>query len=335
MSNSWFVLARRPGGPEVMEPVRVQSPMPRHDEARVRLTAIGVNIIDTLSRSGVYPFRDAPNVASDSFPRRLGIEGSGIIEAIGSGVTGLSVGERVGIVTRTPGTYATHVVTKADALFPLPTTLDNASAAAVLLKGLTTWMLVERCAKVEAGQVVLVQAAAGGTGSLLVQWLKAVGATVIAHTSSEQKAQAARESGADESLTCALEDLPAAIRLLTNGKGVAAAFDGVGADTWTASIQSIARRGIMVSFGNASGPVQPFSPIDLLHAGSLFLTRPTIYDYIDSAESRGKAAKRLFDLIAQGFVKAEIGQIYNLSDVATAHRKLENRSTLGSTVLIP
>jgi NADPH2:quinone reductase len=204
-----------------------------------------------------------------------------------------------------------------------------------MLKGCTAEYLIERCARVQAGQTVLVHAAAGGVGSILVPWLKAIGATVIAHTGSPAKAEIARDLGADHSLSCPMETLPEEVRALTGGFGVPVVLDGVGAASWTASLGSVARRGLLVSYGNASGPVPPFSALDLLHAGSVFVTRPTLADYARTPEEMRASAARLFEMIGSGVVRVQIGARFPLCDAADAHRAIESRATTGSTVLIP
>jgi NADPH2:quinone reductase len=257
------------------------------------------------------------------------------VEVTGEGVDPALAGQRVGYIAGKPGSYATHSVVPADRLYPLPETISAEDAAAVLLKGLTCWMLVERCAKVQQGQTVLVHAAAGGVGSILVPWLKAIGAVVIAHAGSREKADLARAAGADHALNDSFETLSDAVRGLTGERGANVVFDGVGAASWTASLASVARRGTLVTYGNASGPVPPVSPLDLLRAGSIFLTRPSMFDYLVEEADRRAAGKRLFDLIADGVVQPRIGQRFALADVAEAHRALESRGTVGSTILIP
>jgi NADPH2:quinone reductase len=324
--DAWRIIARQPGGPEVLEREAFAMPTPGPGEVRVRNTAIGVNYIDTYHRSGLYP---APA------PIAIGSEAAGIVEAVGHGVEGVSLGQRVAYLPPKAGTYATHSLTSAERLYALPGAVDDATAAASLLKGLTAWMLVERCARVEAGQWVLVHAAAGGVGSIAVQWLKAIGARVIAHAGTEAKAAKAMALGADHALTCPFDALADAVRERTEGRGVDTVFDGVGATSWAASLASLARRGLLVSYGNASGPVPPVAPLVLSRAGSLFLTRPTLYDYLDTADARATGGKRLFALLGAGMVKVEIGQRFALADAAEAHRALESRQTTGSTILIP
>ena len=324
--DAWRIVVRRTGGPETLEREAIVLPDPGPGEARVRITAIGVNFIDTYHRAGLYPL---------GLPTGLGTEAAGMIEAVGDGVQGLSIGQRVAWFPAGPGTYATHAITPADRLIPLPDTIDDETAAAALLKGMTAWMLVGPCAKVAPGQSILIHSAAGGVGSLAVQWVKAVGGHAIAHAGNDAKAAKALALGAEHALSCPFEELPAKVRAVTGGRGVDAVFDGVGKASWAASLGSLAKRGLMVSYGNASGPVPPVAPLDLTRAGSVFLTRPTMYDYVDTAEARAQAANRLFDMIAGGKLTVEIGQRFALADVAQAHRALESRATTGSTILLP
>lgn len=325
-AGAWRIVAREAGGPEVLAREDMALPEPGPGEVRVRHTAIGVNYIDTYHRSGLY---------SRPFPTGLGAEGAGVVEALGPGVETIRPGQRIAYLPSAPGTYASHGIARLESLYPVPDTVDDATAAAILLKGLTAWVLVERCAKIQPGDAVLVHAAAGGVGSLLVQWLKAVGATVFAHAGSDAKAAAARKLGADHVFSCPLEALADAVRESNGGAGVACVFDGVGQASWDASLASLARRGLMVSYGNASGPVPPVAPLELLRRGSLFLTRPSLYDYIDTPEARATAGERLFGMVQSGAVKVEIGQRFALAEAADAHRALEARKTTGSTILVP
>lgn len=325
MSDAWRLIVRQPGGAEAIEREVIRLPDPGPGELRIRNQVVGVNFIDIYYRTGLYP---AP------LPILMGSEGAGIVEAVGEGVADFAPGDRVAYFAKR-GSYATHVVTDAVRSFRLPDTLDAETAAAALLKGLTAWALVERCARVEPGQSVLVHAAAGGVGSILVQWLKAIGAHVIAHSGSAEKAALATRLGADVSLHGGFADLAEAVRDATAGHGVRAVLDGVGKDSWDASLASVAKRGIIVSYGNASGPVPPVAPLALGRAGSVFLTRPTVYDWIELPADRAHAWSRLTEMLASGAVKIEIGQRYPLADAAEAHRALESRKTLGATILLP
>ncbi len=325
-STGWRVVVREHGGPEVIDREEFDLAAPGTGEIRLRITAIGVNYIDTYHRSGLYP---------STLPIGLGVEAAGVVEAIGADVEGWRTGDRVACLVEKPGTYATHLLVEADRLFALPDSISDELAAAILMKGLTAWMLIERCAKVQPGQTVLVHSAAGGVGSLLVPWLKNIDANVIAHAGSFEKARAAIRRGADHALFCPFKLLAEQVHALTDGKGADVVLDGVGAASWSASLAAIARRGMLVSYGNASGPAPAVTPLELLKAGSIFLTRPTMYHYIDTAESRAEGARRLFELVAAGALKLEAGRSFPLAEAADAHRALESRRTMGSTILTP
>ena len=272
MSDDYRIVIRRAGGPEVLERETVRTVEPGPGEVRIRHHAIGLNFIDTYQRGGLYPLE---------LPSGLGNEAAGTVEAIGERVTHLAVGDRVGYATvRTPGAYSTVRTLAADALVRLPDGIDDRTAAAALLKGMTVDMLIGACGGAKAGQAVLVYAAAGGVGSLLVQWLKAIGATVIAHAGNRAKADRVAALGADHALGCPFEDLARQVRELTHGRGADLVLDGVGKASWAASLAAVARRGLIVSYGNASGPVPAIEPLVLARAGSAFLTRPTLFDGI-------------------------------------------------------
>ena len=234
-----------------------------------------------------------------------------------------------------PRAYATHRLVAADRAIKLPDSIGSEMATAITLKGCTAEFLIERCARVKASDTVLVHAAAGGVGSILVSWLKAIGATVIAHVGSAEKAAMARDFGDDHTLSGPMHDLVAEVRACTGGQGAAVVFDGVGAASWTASLASVAKRGLLVTYGNASGPVPPFRALDLSKAGSIFVTRPTLFDYVATPEELRASAARLFEMIVGGHVPVRIGARYPLSEAAQAHRDLEARRTTGSTILIP
>lgn len=325
MPERYRLIIRRAGGPEVIEREELGALVPGPGEVLVRHEAIGLNYIDTYHRSGLYPL---------SLPSGLGSEAAGVVEAAGDGA-GFVESERVAYALAAPGAYATHRLIAADRLVRLPDAINAETAAAVMLKGCTAEMLVERCAKVQPGEWVLVHAAAGGVGSILVPWLKAVGARVVAHAGSAAKAAVAKDLGADQALSCAFDELTEKVREITDGKGVRTAFDGVGAASWAASLKSLGRRGLMVSYGNASGPVPPFSPLELARGGSLFLTRPTLFDYAATPEEVQASAARLFEIIGSGAIPVRIGARFALADAAEAHRALESRATTGSTLLIP
>jgi NADPH:quinone reductase len=324
--SDFRMIVRRHGGPEQIEREDISPAEPGRGEARVRQTAIGLNFIDTYHRTGLYPVE---------LPSGLGTEAAGVVEAIGDGVEGLKVGDRVAYAGGAPGSYATVRTLPADLLVPLPDKVDDRTAAAAMLKGMTAAYLVGPCAKIEAGQDVLVHAAAGGVGSILVQWLKAIGATVIAHAGSDEKAAIAKGLGAHHALSCPMDELAKQVRDITGGKGVEAVLDGVGKASWDASIASIAVRGLIVTYGNASGPVPPIDALSLSKAGSIFVTRPTLAHYTRDAPERRQLAGRLFEQIESGAVTISIGQTFPLADAADAHRALEARSTTGSTLLLP
>jgi NADPH2:quinone reductase len=320
------ILIPRNGGADLLESAPVTAGDPGPGEARVRHDAIGVNFIDIYHRAGVYPL---------DLPSGLGSEAAGVVEAIGEGVTNVAVGDRVAYAGGPLGAYASVRTMPAAILIPLPDGIDSRIAAAAMLKGLTTDMLVGACGKVKAGQTALVHAAAGGVGSLLVQWLKAIGATVITHTGTEEKAARARSLGADHALCGPLDGLAEQVRAITSGHGVDIVFDSVGRDSWAASLGSVARRGVIVSFGNASGPVAPVAPLDLMKAGSVFLTRPTLGDYTRTPEERNAAADRLFAMLESGKVRVDIGAEWPLAEAGQAQSAIESRTTTGSTILIP
>ncbi|MDV3455629.1 quinone oxidoreductase [Sphingomonas sp. HF-S4] len=315
----------RTGGPEVIGWVDMDLPPPGPGEVRVRNKAVGLNFIDTYHRSGLYPV---------PLPGGLGLEAAGVIEALGEGVTGFAAGDRVASFGPI-GAYATERNVPAAGLFKLPGGIDFETAAAITLKGLTAEFLIERAAKVQPGWTVLVHAAAGGVGQILVQWLKAIGAEVIGTVGSEAKVEVARNAGADHILLSRSEDVAAQARAITGGVGVAAVFDGVGKATWQVSLAAAQRRGLILSYGNASGPVQGVDLAALNDHGSLFVTRPKLFDYYVTPEEREAGAARLFAMLERGAVRAEIGQRFALEDVAEAHRLLEAGKTIGSTVLLP
>jgi NADPH:quinone reductase len=293
---------------------------------RMKNTAIGLNFIDTYHRSGLYPM---------PLPTGLGVEAAGVVEAVGPDVSDFAVGDRVAMMGPKLGTYATALNVQANALFFVPDNVSDEQAAAGLLKACTAEALVERCAKVQPQWTVLVHAAAGGVGLILVQWLKHIGATVIGTVSSDEKAATAMAAGADHIVRYDRDDVAKSVRELTGGNGVEVVFDGVGADTWAASLASTARRGLIASFGNASGPVTGVALSTLANHGGLYVTRPSLYHYYLEPGERAAGAAYVFDMIAQGHINLEINQRYDLKDVAQAHRDLEARLTTGSTVLLP
>ena len=316
----------RTGGPEAIGWRDVDLPAPGEGEVRVRHTAIGLNYIDTYQRSGLYPL---------TLPSGLGSEAVGVVEAVGEGVDGVSIGDRVGTFGPAVGAYATARNVRAAHLLHLPDDLDDRTAAAVLLKGCTTEALVERCARVERGQTVLVWAAAGGVGHLMVGWLKAIGAIVIGTVSAEDKAERVRQAGADHVLLHKSTDVAARVRELTGGAGVPVVFEGIGMATWPISLAATARRGLIVSYGNAGGAVEGVKLGMLAARGSLFVTRPTLFDYYVTPEERRAGFDRVIAMLRSGAIVPEIGQTYALEDAAEAHRALEAGETRGSSVLLP
>lgn len=314
------------GGPEVIAWADVDLRAPAAGEVLVEHAAVGLNMIDTYHRGGLYPI---------PIPGGLGVEAAGRVVAVGDGVSAFSAGDRVATFGPDLGAYATARIYPEGALFKLPHAISDATAAAAILKGFTVEFLVERCAQVQPGWPVLVHAAAGGVGLMLVQWLKHLGATVIGTVSTPEKAEAARAAGADHVIDYSREDVAPRVRELTGGAGVRVAFDGVGKDTWEASLDSTARRGLIVSYGNASGPVSGVALGTLSQKGSLFVTRPTLYHYYADPAERAAGSARVWDMIASGAVAVTIGQTYPLAEVAQAHRDLEARKTTGSTILLP
>jgi NADPH2:quinone reductase len=314
------------GGPEVLQLADLPLPSPGPGQALVRHHAIGLNFIDTYQRSGLYPV---------ALPAVLGSEAAGVVGAVGEGVTAVKVGDRVAYAG-VPGAYAEASLVPADRLVKLPDAISFETAAASMLKGLTTEFLVRQIWPLEKGDTVLVHAAAGGVGSLLTQWLHHLGVRVIGVVGSKEKAEIAAKQGCAETIVRTEDlDLAERVRALTSGKGVKVAYDSVGKATFDASLKSLARRGLLVSFGNASGAPAPIAPLELSRNGSLFLTRPTMGDYIATAEELKTAADALFEVIVSGVVKVEIGQTWPLAEVRKAHEALESRHTTAATVLIP
>jgi NADPH2:quinone reductase len=315
-----------PGGPEVLQYVEVADPTPGPGEILIRHEAIGVNFIDTYHRSGLYPVK---------LPSGLGSEGAGEVVAVGDQASRFRVGDLVAYAGGPIGSYAELMVVRADRAVRLPSGVGSKLAAAAMLKGMTAEFLLRRCFRVEAGQTVVVHAAAGGVGQILVQWAKTLGARVIGTVGSAEKAQTVRELGCDEVILYRDQDVAAEVRRLTGGAGVPVVYDGVGRETFEASLSSLARRGVMVSFGNASGPAPAMEPIRLARGGSLFLTRPTLFDYIATTEELDESARALFEVLGSGAVKVQVGQTFPLSEARAAHEALESRRTVGSTLLIP
>jgi NADPH2:quinone reductase len=308
----------------VLEAVDLPIPEPRPGQILVRHHAVGLNFIDTYQRSGLYPMR---------YPAVLGQEAAGVVEAVGDGVTRFKAGDRVAYNGQ-GGAYAEYQVVNAARAVALPADVSFETAAASLLKGMTTEFLLRRCRPLQAGETILVHAAAGGVGTLLVQWAKALGATVIGTVGSDEKAALARSLGCDHVILYRHEDVAARVREITAGAGVPVAYDSVGKDTFEGTLASLARRGLFVSFGNASGPVPAFEPLRLSRAGSLFLTRPTLADYTATEAELDESAGQLFAMVGSGKLKIEIGQRFQLADARQAHEALEGRRTIGASVLL-
>jgi NADPH2:quinone reductase len=313
------------GGPEVLKFEEVELPEPAEGEVRVRHTAIGLNFIDTYHRTGLYPME---------FPAGLGTEAAGVVDAIGPGVDALRPGDRVVFTGMPPGTYAEFRNYPVDRLAVVPDGVTDEQAAAVFLKGLTAWYLLHRSYPVRPGDAVLLYAAAGGVGLLASQWARHLGATVIGVVSTSEKAALARENGCDH-VVMSDDDIAGKVRELTGGAGVAAVYDSIGRDTFMTSLDCLRPHGVMVTFGNASGPVEPFAPAELAKRHSLYVTRPVLFDFIATREDLAAAAGALFDVIGAGVVSVSVNQRYPLAEAAQAHRDLESRKTTGSTVLTP
>ena len=320
------IQATRAGGPEVLEAVDLPIPTPGPGEILIRQEAVGLNFIDTYQRTGLYPV---------PFPAVLGLEGAGVVEAVGEGVTRFVPGDRAAYGNGPLGGYAEYHVVPAGRAVKVPAGINSRTAAAAMLKGMTAEFLLRRCYTVKQGETILIHAAAGGVGAILTQWAKALGATVIGTAGSPEKAALAREHGADETILYRDEDVAARVRTLTGGQGVRVVYDGVGAATFEGSLASLGRRGMLVSYGNASGPAPAVEPLRLSRGGSLFLTRPTLFDYVVTTEELDQSAGDLFEVINSGAVKIGIGQTFPLSQARQAHEALEGRETTGSTLLLP
>jgi NADPH:quinone reductase len=314
------------GGPEVMALAEVATPEPGAHEMRVRNHAVGVNFIDTYHRTGLYKV---------ALPSGLGQEAAGVVDAIGAGVTRFKVGDRIGYCTGPIGSYSEMHVVRDDRAVQLPQAISFDVAAASMLKGMTARYLLRKTFRVERGHVVVIHAAAGGVGQIAVQWAKHLGATVIATVGSDAKAEIAKALGADHLLVQGRDDFAKGVRDLTGGVGAHVVYDGVGKDTFEASLDSLRPLGMLVSFGNASGPPPSINVLTLSQKGSLFLTRPTLFSYTATTEQLDDTAADLFDVIASGAVKIAVPAHYALADAAQAHRDLESRKTTGSLVLIP
>lgn len=311
------------GGPEVLKWEEVDVGEPGSGQVRLRQESAGLNFIDVYHRSGLY---------KQELPFTPGVEGAGIVDALGPEVTNVRVGDRVAYAGPIGG-YAEERLIAADKLVKLPESIPTEQAAAMMLQGLTAEMLLRRVYRVKAGETILVQAAAGGVGLILSQWAKAIGATVIGTVGSDEKAELARAHGCDYPIVYTRQDFVAEVQRITDGRKLPVVYDGVGRDTFMKSLDCLHRRGMMVSYGNASGPVDPFPATLLAQKGSLFLTRPTLFDYVVTRDELEQASAELFAVIESGKVKIEVKQRFPLKDAAEAHRALESRRTTGSTVL--
>ena len=323
---SFAIRFHQTGGPEVLRWEEVPVGDPAADEVRIRHEAVGLNYIDTYQRSGLYPL---------PLPSGLGQEGAGVVEAVGKDVRDFRPGDRVAYAGGPVGAYSQQRCLPAARLLKLPESIDFRTGAAMMLQGLTTAYLLRRTYAVQAGDAVLIHAAAGGVGLIACQWARALGATVIGTVSTEAKAELARQHGCEHVILYSHEDVAARVRDITGGEGVVVVYDGVGKDTFAASLDSLRMRGMMVSFGNASGAVPPFNPLLLTQKGSLFLTRPMLAHYTANRDELLALGQELFAVVESGKVRININQTFALADAADAHRALEARQTTGSTVLLP
>jgi NADPH2:quinone reductase len=314
------------GGPEVLQLDEVAVGDPGPGQARVRHTAIGINFIDTYQRSGLYPIQ---------LPSGAGNEGAGVVEAVGAGVTQLKPGDRVAYTGAPPGSYCDVRLYAADRLVKTPEGISDEQAASIMLKGMTAHYLIHRTYAVKRGDTVLFHAAAGGVGMLACQWLKSLGATVIGTVGSDEKAAIAKAHGCDHTIVYTRENFVERVKAITGGKGVPVVYDSVGKSTFDGSLDCLRPFGLMVLYGNASGPVPPFNLGLLAQKGSLYVTRPTLVTYIAARADLEAASKALFDVVKSGKVKVEITARYKLADAAQAHRDLEARKTTGQIILVP
>ena len=314
------------GGPEVLQWDEVEVGEPAAGEIRVRHTAVGLNYIDTYLRSGARPL---------PMPSVLGMEAAGVVEALGDGVSNVAIGDRIAYADMPPGAYSEERVMPAHIAVKLPDGVDDQTAAAAMLKGMTVQFLIRQCFRVEPGMTVLLHAAAGGVGLIASQWLNHLGVTVIGTVGSAEKAELAEAHGVHHIINYRDENFVERVQKITDGAGVPVVYDGVGKDTLLDSMKCLSPRGMLVSFGNASGAPDPVNLGDLSTHGSIFVTRPMLFHYTATRDDLEACAKDLFDVIASGAVKIEINQTYPLKDTAQAHRDLQARKTTGSTVLIP
>jgi NADPH:quinone reductase len=315
------------GGPEVLKWEDVTLGDPAAGEARVRHTAVGLNYIDVYGRSGLYPLPELPHT--------LGMEAAGVVEAIGDGVSEVAVGDRIAYVIAPPGAYCEERLVPADRLVKLPGGISNETGAAMMLQGMTAQYLLRQTYVVKAGDTILIHAAAGGVGLIVCQWAKHLGATVIGTVGSDEKVELAKAHGCDHPIVYTRENFKDRVAEITGGKGVHVVYDSIGKDTFMDSLDCLRPLGMMVTFGNATGPVDAFNPGILGAKGSLYVTRPTLFTYIAKRDNLMTMANDLFDVVTSGIVKIEINQTYDLKDTAQAHADLEGRKTTGSTILKP
>ena len=314
------------GGPEVLQYEEVAVGDPGPGQARIRQTAIGLNFIDTYHRSGLYQLQ---------MPSGIGTEGAGVVEAVGSGVTWVKAGDRVAYAGGPPGAYAEVRLVPADRLVKVPEGISDQTAAAMMLKGLTTQYLIRSTYRVQPGQTVLFHAAAGGVGLIACQWLKALGVTVIGTVGSEDKAKLAKAHGCADTIIYTKENFVERVNQITEGRKLPVVYDSVGKDTFMGSLDCLQPRGMLIIFGNGSGPVAAFDLNLLAAKGSLYVTRPSLVTYTAKREDLEAMAAELFDVVKSGKVKIEVNQTYALKDAAQAHRDLQSRKTTGSTVIVP
>jgi len=314
------------GGPEVLQWEDIELGDPGEGEVQIKHTAVGLNFIDCYQRSGLYPM---------DLPITLGAEGAGVIEALVPGVDDLTTGQRVAYAGGQIGSYSEARNILANVLVPIPDNIEDQTAAAMMLKGLTAHMLLFKCYAVQPGNTILMHAAAGGVGSIVCQWANAIGAIVIGTVGSKEKAKKAKANGCHHPVNYSTENFVERVKELTDGKGVPVVYDSIGLNTYDKSMDCLDMFGCLVSFGNASGPVPAIEPLTLMQKGSISLSRPTLFNYTSDPARRLAAASALFDVVSSGKVNIEIGQTFPLAETAAAHTALESRQTMGSTVLIP
>ena len=317
---------KTPGGPDVLEMTDIELVAPAEGEITVRHTAIGLNFIDTYHRSGLYPL---------PLPSGIGMEGAGVIDAIGNGVTDLAVGDRVAYASPPPGSYAESRNIAAHRVVKIPSGIEDQTAAAMMLKGMTAQYLIRQIYKVGKDDTILIHAAAGGVGQIVCQWAHHLGATVIGTVGSEAKAKIAKANGCHYPILYNDEDFVERVTEITDGKMLPVVYDSIGNSTFEKSLDCLRQRGLMVSFGQAAGPIPPVDLGTFAQKGSLFFTRPTLFNYIATAEDLRSTADDLFHAVSSGIVKIHIDQTFPLADAKTAHEALEARKTTGSTILIP